>query len=246
VSPVSARFLGTGNFLTPGGRYWNSFVLDGRILVEPSPIALPHLRRAGISAAAIDVVAISHFHPDHTFGWPFLALELLRTHADRPLHLVGPPGVRSFLAAMLELGGIPDVLAAFEARVDARYVEVDGSWQQAGDALRFRAVRVDHDPHHGCFGFLFDLDGRTIGDSGDSKPCAGIEDLASASDVLVLECNGPHAAGAEIAHHDQSDVEALRARHPDLPLVLTHLGADPDLTALPNTVVPNDLDELRL
>jgi ribonuclease BN (tRNA processing enzyme) len=245
VSPVSARFLGTGNFLTPGRRYWNSFVLDGRVLVEPSPIALPHLRRAGIAAGAIDVVAISHFHPDHTFGWPFLALELLRTHADRPLHIVGPPGVRSFLTAMLELGGIPDVLAAFEARVDARYVEVDETWQEAGP-LRFRAVRVEHVPHLECFGFLFELGGRTIGYSGDSKPCTGIEDLASGSDVLVLECNGAHAPGAAIAHHDQSDVEALRRRHPDLPLVLTHLGDEPDLSKLPNTRVPDDLDELAL
>ena len=30
-------FLGTGNFLAPPGRYWNSFVLDGSVLVEPSP-----------------------------------------------------------------------------------------------------------------------------------------------------------------------------------------------------------------
>jgi ribonuclease BN (tRNA processing enzyme) len=245
VAGTSAVFLGTGNFLTPGRRYWNSFVLDGRVLVEPSPIALPHLRRVGIDVAAIDVVAISHFHPDHTFGWPFLALELLRTHADRPLHIVGPPGVRAFLTAMLELGGIPDVLAAFEERVDARYVEVDEGWQEAG-SLRFRAVRVEHVPHLECFGFLFELDGRTIGYSGDSKPCAGIEDLVVASDVLVLECNGPHAPGADVAHHDQSDVEALRARHPDLPFVLTHLGAEPDLTRLPNTRVPTDLESLEL
>ena len=35
---MRATFLGTGNFLAPG-RYWNSFVLDGRVLVEPAPTA---------------------------------------------------------------------------------------------------------------------------------------------------------------------------------------------------------------
>ena len=34
-------FLGTGNFLAPPGRYWNSFVMDASVLVEPSPTALP-------------------------------------------------------------------------------------------------------------------------------------------------------------------------------------------------------------
>ena len=245
MTGIPARFLGTGNFLTPLGRYWNSFVLDGRILVEPSPIALPHLRRAGIDAAAIDVVVLSHFHADHTFGWPFLAIELLRTHGSTPLHVVGPPGVRAHLAEQLVLGGIPDVVDALEARVELRYVEVDGTWQDAGP-LRLRAVEVEHVPDLACFGYLFDWRGRTIGYSGDSAPCAGLEEVASAADVLVLECNGPHPPHLPKSHHDLADVEALRARHPDVPLVLTHLGEDPDLTRLPNTRVPNDLDELLL
>jgi ribonuclease BN (tRNA processing enzyme) len=221
-------------------------VLDGRVLVESSPIALPHLRRAGIGAGDLDVVVLSHFHADHTFGWPFLAIELLRTHADTPLHVVGPPGVRDHLADQLRVGGIPDVVESLEERVDVRYVEVDGTWQQAGP-LRFRGVEVEHVPHLECFGYLFDTGGgRVVGYSGDSAPCAGLEELATAADVLVLECNGPHPPHLPKSHHDRADVEALRLRHPDLPLVLTHLGADPDLTRLPNTVVPNDLDELRL
>ena len=247
MTGTSARFLGTGNFLTPLGRYWNSFVLDGRILVEPSPIALPHLRRAGIAASALEVVVLSHFHADHTFGWPFLALEVMRTHAAEPLHVVGPPGVREHLAEQLRVGGIPDVAEALAERVDVRYVEADGSgsWQEAG-SLRFRAVAVDHVPHLECFGYLFDLGGRVVGYSGDSAPCAGLEEIASAADVLVLECNGPHEPHLPRTHHDQADVEALRARHPQLPLVLTHLGQDPDLSRLPDTRVPNDLDELVL
>jgi ribonuclease Z len=238
-------FLGTGNFLTPGRRYWNSFVLDGRILVEPSPIVLPHLRRAGIDAAALDVVVLSHFHADHTFGWPFLAVELLRRHASTPLHVVGPPGVRAHLAELLDVAGLPDVFAALESRVDVRFSEVDGEWQHAG-SLRFRGIRVEHVPHLECFGFLFDLDGRTVGYSGDTTACAGLEELASAADVLVLECNGAHLPGLPVTHLDQSDVEALRARHPDVPFVLTHLGAEPDLARLPHTRVPEDLEALEL
>ena len=65
-------FLGTGNFLAPPGRYWNSFVIDGSVLVEPSPTALPHLRRCGFAVDDIEVVVVSHFHADHCFGWPFL------------------------------------------------------------------------------------------------------------------------------------------------------------------------------
>src|SRR4029079_9138350 len=113
--------------------------------------------------------------------------------------------------------------------------------------LRFRAVRVAHVPHLDCFGFLFDLGGpRIVGYSGDTTPCPGLEDLAAGADVLVLECNGPHAPGLPATHLDQGDVEALRARHPDLPFVLTHLGAEPDLARLPHTRVPADFERLEL
>ena len=121
-------------------------MLDGNVLVEPSPTALPHLRRCGLPAAALNVVIISHFHPDHTFGWPFLLLEVVRTRpADRPFSVVGPPGVEAFLADMMALGAVTDIAAAAQRQLDMRYVEVDGSWQEAGP-LRFRAIEVEHVP----------------------------------------------------------------------------------------------------
>jgi ribonuclease Z len=237
-------FLGTGNFLAPG-RYWNSFVLDGTVLVEPSPTALPHLRRCGVPPADLDAVVISHFHPDHTFGWPFLLLALLhaaRAGRDRPVHVVGPPEVAGFLAGMMELGGVPDLQEEVNAELDLRYVEVDGSWQQAG-LLRLRAIEVEHVPHLRCFGYLFDRGDRTVGYSGDTHPCAGLDELAAASDVLVLECNGRHPWPT---HMDIESVRALRTRHPDVPFVLTHVGDDVDVAGIPDTVLPDDFDTLTV
>lgn len=236
-------FLGTGNFLAPG-RYWNSFVLDGSILVEPSPTALPNLRRCGLGVDTLDVIVVSHFHADHTFGWPFLVLEIIQRRPRRPLFVVGPPGVESFLADMLTLGGLPNVLAA-QAALDLRFVEVDGSWQEAG-GLRFQGVEVDHVPHLRCFGYLFERDGRLVGYSGDTSPCAGLETLASQADVLILECNGPHAPGLPISHMDVDAVGSLRERHPTVPFVLTHLGEGVDASALADVRVPVDFARLTI
>src|SRR3984957_17512826 len=146
---TTVTFLGTGNFLAPG-RYWNSFVLDEGVLVEPSPTALPHLRRCGLAVADLDVVVISHFHPDHTFGWPFLLLEIVRLRtADRPFFVVGPPGVGAFLADIMAWGSVTAITVRARELMDLRFVEVDGSWQEAGP-LRFRAVEVEHVPHLRC------------------------------------------------------------------------------------------------
>jgi len=240
---TSVTFLGTGNFLAPD-RYWNSFVLDGTVLVEPAPTALPHLRRCGLAVERLDVIVISHFHPDHTFGWPFLLLELLTTHGDdRPLFVVGPPQVEAFLADMMRLAGVPNIQRAAHQELDLRYVEVDGSWQEAG-ALRFRAIEVEHVPHLRCFGYLFDRDARAIGYSGDTRPCAGLDALAAASDVLVLECNGPHPP--PLSHMDTDSVRSLRAKFPAVPFVLTHLGDHVDASGISEVTVPEDFETLRI
>jgi ribonuclease BN (tRNA processing enzyme) len=240
---TSVSFLGTGNYLAPG-RYWNSFVVDRSILVEPAPTALPHLRRMGLGVADLDVVVVSHFHPDHTFGWPFLLLEIVRTRpADRPLHVVGPPELEGFLADMMALGSVSDITATAHRGLDVRYVEVDGTWQDAGP-LRFRAVEVEHVPHLRCFGYLFDMDGHVVGYSGDTHPCPGLDELAGASDVLVLECNGPHPP--PVIHMDVDSVGALRDRFPGVPFVLTHLGGGIEASKLANTVVPADFDVLTV
>ena len=239
---MQLTFLGTGNYLVPRGRYWNSFVVDGTVLVEPSPTVLPHLRRCDIDPGRIDAVFISHFHPDHTFGWPFLMLEMKYADRRHPLHVVGPPGVRGFLAEMMELGGVPDVQQNVHDVVDIQYIEVDRTWQQAGP-VRFRAVEVEHVPHLECFGYVIERGDRTVGYSGDTRLCAGLDEIAAAVDVLVLECNGRHPWPT---HMDLGSVRTLRERHPDVPFVLTHVGDDVDTGGIPDTVLPDDFDTLEV
>jgi ribonuclease BN (tRNA processing enzyme) len=234
-------FLGTGNFEAEG-RYWNSFVLDANVLVEPSPTALPHLRRCGLKVSDIEVVVISHFHADHVFGWPFFLLEAALTGGGRTLHVVGPPGVARYLEDMNELGGIAVVQEFALAELDLRFIEVNGSWQEAGP-LRFKAVEVVHVPHLRCFGYLMEWAGQVIGYSGDTTPCAGLTELASGSDVLVLECNGSHPdSPLPMTHMDEAAVRVLRSQHPNLPLILTHLGADVDASGIEGVIVPDDFD----
>lgn len=239
---TAVTFLGTGNFLAPG-RYWNSFVVDGSILVEPSPTALPHLRRCHVPIENLDAVLISHFHADHTFGWPFLLLEALLHQRDRPLFIVGPPDVEAFLADMMRVAWVPDIQKAAHSRIDLRYVEVDGSWQDAGP-LRFRAVEVDHVPYLRCYGYLIERGGRTIGYSGDTQPGPGLDELTGASDALILECNGHHPPPP--THMDVDAVRALRARFPRVPFVLTHLGFDIDASGIADVVIPEDFDTVDL
>ena len=239
-------FLGTGNFVAPPGRYWNSFVMDTSVLVEPSPTALPHLRRCGFALDDIEVVVVSHFHADHCFGWPFLIGAAAETGRGRTLHVVGPPGIQAHLAQLNEAGAVGSLTAMAYANLDLRFVEVDGSWQEAGP-LRFRAVEVVHVPYLRCFGYLFDRGDRVVAYSGDTTPCAGLTELAAQADVLVVECNGRHTPpGVPTSHMDEESVRALQAAHPDVHLILTHLGEQVDTASMSGVTVPDDFERLTV
>jgi ribonuclease Z len=240
-------FLGTGNFVAPPGRYWNSFVMDASVLVEPSPTALPHLRRCGFGVDAIEVIVVSHFHADHCFGWPFLLQAAAELGGGRTVHVVGPPGIEAHLAGLNEAGAVRSVTEMAHANLDLRFVEVDRSWQEAGP-LRFRAVEVVHVPYLRCFGYLFERAGQVIAYSGDTTPCEGLSDLAREADVLVVECNGRHtpSPGVPPSHMDEESIRQLRGAHPDLHLVLTHLGEQVDTTSMPGVTIPDDFERLTV
>jgi ribonuclease Z len=239
-------FLGTGNFDAPPGRYWNSFVMDTSVLVEPSPTALPHLRRCGFAVEDVEVVVVSHFHADHCFGWPFLIGAAALAGGRRTLHVVGPPGIEAHLAQLNEAGAVGSVTEQAYASLDLRFVEADGGWQEAGP-LRFRAVEVDHVPYLRCFGYLFDRGARVVAYSGDTTPCAGLSELAAAADVLVVECNGRHTPpGVPTSHMDEESVRALQAAHPGVHLILTHMGSQVDTAKLPGVTVPDDFERLTV
>jgi ribonuclease BN (tRNA processing enzyme) len=239
-------FLGTGNFLAPPGRYWNSFVLDTSVLVEPAPTALPHLRRCGFSLTDIDVVVVSHFHADHCFGWPFLLEAMTEQAPGHTLHVVGPPGIEAHLATMNEAGAVRSVTEAAYATLDLHFVEVDGSWQSAGP-LRFRAIEVVHVPYLRCFGYLFDRGSEIVAYSGDTTPCPGLTELAHEADLLVVECNGRHTPpDVPTAHMDEDSIRALQAAHPDVRLILTHLGEQVNVASLPGVTVPADFERMTV
>jgi ribonuclease BN (tRNA processing enzyme) len=160
--------------------------------------------------------------------------------------VVGPPGIEAHLENINAAGAVRSVTEMARASLDLRFVEVDGSWQEAGP-LRFRAVEVEHVPYLRCYGYLFDRGSQVVAYSGDTTPCDGLSELARAADVLVVECNGRHGPpGAPPAHMDEDAIRALQAAHPDVQLVLTHLGEQVDTGALRGVIIPEDFERLTV
>lgn len=238
---MELTFLGSGNAFV-SGRYWSSLLVNNRYLFDPSPIALPHLKRLAKPADGLDVIFISHFHADHWFGLPFLLLEYAHHgRAGRPLTIVGPSGVEARVRAVTE-AGFPHVFR--DIGFELRWVEASDGLEGEAAGLTFRSIEVEHAEGLACFGYRAQFDGQTLAFSGDTVMCDALLPLAAGADVFVVECScwggacGPHLAPPDIR-------ELRRQIAPATRFVVTHLDAGPSPFG-PDVLVAEDLMTITL
>jgi len=236
---LELTFLGSANAFAPGGRYWSSFLVNGRYLFEAPPTLLPHLRRLGVALADIRAVFISHFHGDHFLGLPFLFLEYLYLTPRRgDLHIIGPPGVREVMEGLAEMA-FPDLSRA-DAGYQRCYLEAEPGREQALDDVRFQAMPMSHAGEKlTSLGYRLRIGERVVAFSGDSELCEQVFALGKDADVLVLDCSYTEGTGPE--HMGLADALEVRKRlPPSTTIVLTHLEAEPDVGGLDGMLVAQD------
>jgi ribonuclease BN (tRNA processing enzyme) len=241
---LELSFLGSGNAFAAGGRYWSSFLLNGRYLLDAPPTLLPHLKRLGLPLTDIRVIFISHFHGDHFLGLPFLLLEYLHiTPRREDLYIVGPPGVEEKIECLAEMA-FPNLSHA-DAGYRRRYLEADANRQQTVGDLPFQAFLMKHASDTlTSFGYSLRLAEKVIAYTGDAELSDELFALAEGADVLVLDCNYSQGRGPE--HVSFADVPEIRRRLPSsTTIILTHLEAEPDVSGLEGVLVAQDFATFR-
>jgi ribonuclease BN (tRNA processing enzyme) len=185
--------------------------------------------------AAVDVFAVSHLHADHAAD--LVVLGVYRRYRPSgpcpPVPVFGPAGTGARLAEMAGTDPATDVSAHLDVRVWDEGDRVDVG------PLRLEPVVVEHPVP--AFGIRVTGPGEadparrvTLGYSGDTDACAGLDALAAGADLLLAEAGflegrddavrGVHLTGRRAG-------QAAAGGHARR-LVLTHLPAwnDPEVT----------------
>lgn len=216
-------FLGTGNAFSPPGRMHALALVDREILIDAPPTVLPQLRIAGVSPSDLNHLLFTHWHADHTFGFPFLLLDRDKMGAINgkkgPLSVHCRPGGYNVLGELCRLG--------FPGSLD-NVIEKGVVWnhEESGDLSetnwRFERFPVSHTPETDPQGYkLSHKSGFCMVHCGDSGPCQKIEDMVQDSDVVILEMGVPDFVNSP-HHHNPSDVIEFSRRHPEVQVLVTH------------------------
>jgi ribonuclease BN (tRNA processing enzyme) len=240
-------FLGTGNAFAMADRYWGSILVDDRILFDASPIIVPHLKKLNKDITKIEYIFLTHFHGDHFLGLPFLLLDYGYLKAPQhPLEIVGPAGVKEKVQNITE-ASFPGLLHKFESRLDINYLEITkpGNYQTSDGKLKFRAEDMKHGSSQ-AYGYKLTINGKTVSYTGDTDLCQGVYNLATGSDVMIIELSNPDQ---DVPGHMNIDkIKKLREKiGSDVKIVFNHVGpVNGKIDDIENAFLPNDLETIEL
>lgn len=232
------RLLGTGTSLpaveraSPG---LHLTIAGERILIDPGPGTLRRLAAEGLDFEALDAVAVTHRHLDHTLDLLHLFFALMvidhRPEGGRraPLLLFGFPGLADFLERLGSAYGdwvAPAGHARPVVELAPGAVFERGSW-------RVRAEAMDHLPE--SIGFRFESSAGVLAVTGDTEYGPGAVALARDADLLVSECSAPDDAPIP-RHLTPAGVARIALESSCRRIVLVHLNPGLDGDALAEAV----------
>ncbi len=191
----------------------------GRLLVlDLGAGSLRALLRHGLNFSAIDVLALSHLHPDHVgdlIPFLFATRYALGYTRQEPFRLLAARGFARFHQLLKEaFGGWVEPPPGL---MDLRELTPDGPDEVREDGLVIRSAPTNHT--EGSLAFRVEAEARSLVYSGDTDDSDSLVDLARGADLLVLEAANPVKLPG---HLTPAEAGGMAARAGVARLLLTH------------------------
>jgi ribonuclease BN (tRNA processing enzyme) len=188
------------------------------VLLDCGSGTLHSLASRGVDWAELDVLAVTHHHPDHVADLVPLLAAFRYSGRTRPLELLGPPDLGHFLEGLSGAYG-PWVLdPGFELQI----VTPGASGGRVGPTGEHMLAGCPTPHTRGSLALRLSGPWGTVGYTGDTGPSSELGPFLAGSSVLIAECalgDPPEMDG----HLSPSSLAALaNGCLPDL-LLVTHV-----------------------
>jgi len=191
---------------------------DRLVLFDLGAGTLRSLLRCGLDFSGIDLLALSHLHPDHVGDLvPFLfatrySLGYIR---QEPFVLLAARGFQEFHGHLK--GAFGQWVEPPSGLMDLRELNPEGPDQVCWEELVVRSSPTNHT--YGSLAYRLQAQGSSLVYSGDTDLSDSLVDLARGADLLVLECSNPFKVAG---HLTPAEAGRLAARAGVKQLLLTH------------------------
>lgn len=263
---ITITLLGTGSPIPDPHRAGPATLVsagDTHLLVDAGRGVMMRLAGAGVGAAQLSGVLLTHLHSDHiTDLGDVITTRWITTFTETPLTIVGPPGTQEVVARLLS-SLAPDISYRLAHHEDLDHpppvtvVEVSDGPVPADLGVTVTCAPTDHRPVDPTIGFRIAHEGASVVLAGDTVPCAGLDRLCGGAGALVhtaIRADIVQAIGLPrmldiLDYHSSVEQAAETAQRNGVgTLVLTHYvpafppGGGDDWRALAATVFDGDIE----
>ena len=185
--------LGAGTCIPSVGYSPAGYVLTGHsstVLMDPGPGSIARMSINGLDYRHVNLVLVSHLHPDHTLDLMTLIQALGSTPGwwrTEALTLLGCHGLTDFVGTLLrvypDIG--PETFALKMLEFDRDPVDI-GEWH-------LTSARTGHTPE--SLATRIESGGRSVVYTGDVADPGAIVDICRGVDTLLCECSFPDGLG---------------------------------------------------
>jgi len=233
MSELTVTFLGSGDAFSSGGRLNTCILVEGedkRFLLDCGASSLAAMKSQGVDPKSIDTILITHLHGDHFGGLPFMIIEArFVSPRERPLTVVGPPGLEQRVIAAMEML-YPNSSQALDF-VDVVFIEIYAGKTSTIGELQVTPYEVIHPSGAPSYALRVEYADKVITYSGDTEW----------TDVLPVAARDAHLFICEAGFYDRLvpnhlSYATLLARREEFTckqFVLTHMS-DEMLAQLPD------------
>jgi len=188
----------------------------GALLIDCAGMPLVRLKKAGVPFESLTDVILTHFHPDHTYGFPILLMSMWLLGRATPLRVYGLHHCLDRTEDQMSFYHWDEWPAFFPVAFH-RLPEREGVMVLDNEDFQVTASPVRHFIPTIALRILIKQTGLVVAYSSDTMPCPEMVRLAGGADLLIHE-----AAGAEYGHSSASQAGAVAAEAGVKKLVLIH------------------------
>lgn len=219
---LTVQFVGSGDAFGSGGRLQTCISImgvNGHLIVDCGASSLIGMRKINLDLNSVDVIAITHFHGDHSSGLAFfLYHEIKVSRRKRPLTIAGPAGIKDHCQALMSLlfPGAEKLVAGFELN----FAELQHFNVHYFEQFSIKALPACHSPETNPSSVVIQFNDKKIIYTGDTGWTDHLASELKGTDLLIAEC---YKLSGNIATHLTHEVLERNVKDKfDGRVILTH------------------------
>lgn len=181
---MKIELVGTGAIYTK----YNSActLINDDMIVDMPNGTLKQLLKKNYNPDKIKTILITHMHGDHTADVPFFLKYVYNfSKINNEIVIIGPKGIENQIIKLFDAYRFED-RKEIEQSMKIKYIELDQENKIIKDinGYKVQSILVSHGEEKPAYGYVVD---DTIGLTGDSGICNGVEEIVKNSKITIAD-----------------------------------------------------------